>query len=170
MFTYHTNCNRFQLLAESEFHDHCVLKVCHVTRGSGNDRHLYVLSAGTDGQIAIWCVTDLLHKYYMECINSEDNDSSVNLESDRSFVTRESEQSKCYDSPETDHNESTKIHTKQTRNYIGMPEWDVQDLGRPCACITAHQSGINALHVIHTTGEPLHTYTSSLCRCISVHY
>ncbi|XP_061194456.1 tRNA (34-2'-O)-methyltransferase regulator WDR6-like isoform X1 [Saccostrea echinata] len=42
------------LLLESVFHEHCVLKVCPLTRKSKTDSELYILSAATDGQIAFW--------------------------------------------------------------------------------------------------------------------
>ena len=63
------------VVASSAFHDHCVLKTCHVTVTSsemigacdldhvtGSDHRpirLFVLTAATDGKVAFWDVTDI---------------------------------------------------------------------------------------------------------------
>ena len=63
----------FCLVAQSDYHDHCVLTVRHlIVTVSDNQRRAYILSAGTDGRIAFWDITDIA----TECVQSEEKGSS----------------------------------------------------------------------------------------------
>ena len=47
-------------ILSTDFHNHCVLKVCHLVY----KQRIIFLSAATDGQIALWDITTVLQKYF----------------------------------------------------------------------------------------------------------
>ena len=97
-------------LMESDFHDHCVLKVCCLTKHSEVDPEIYVLSAATDGCIAFWKI----------------NRDNINI-----TLQRSSEHSSHVDT--INHETSTKYRTSSSSNsnstakeYVIMTSNDVQ--------------------------------------------
>ncbi|KAI0211811.1 WD repeat-containing protein 6 [Lamellibrachia satsuma] len=73
IFRFDESDGTFCLIAQSDFHDHCVLVVRHfIITTLANHRRAYILSAGTDGRIAFWDIADIM----TECTHSEEKCSS----------------------------------------------------------------------------------------------
>ena len=64
MFVFDEKCRIFHLVASSPCQGHCLLKVGHFFHRSKTDgaerTSAYVLSAGTDGRIALWVISDIV--------------------------------------------------------------------------------------------------------------
>ena len=74
MFRFDETNKSFCLLTQSDFHNHCILTVKHfIITTSANHKRAYILSAGTDGRIAFWDVTNVVKK----CTCSEEKRSSA---------------------------------------------------------------------------------------------
>lgn len=67
MFELSLSDNRLNLFQEMSFHDCCVLQVKIVADSTGN---IILLSAGTDGKIAVWNITTLEEDVALEPIGS----------------------------------------------------------------------------------------------------
>ena len=76
LFVYDEVKRDFTLIRQSDFHDHCVLSVKHVVTEPSKEqckthemdqRRSYILSAATDGKIAIWDSTEVLANYFNKC-------------------------------------------------------------------------------------------------------
>lgn len=61
LLSFDENSHVFRLMASSSFHANCLLRVRHfVYKDRQNGRAVYVASAGTDGRIALWDITETL--------------------------------------------------------------------------------------------------------------
>ena len=77
----------FNVIGQSDFHDHCVLSVKHVIIQPSKEqskthelhqRQCYILSAATDGKIAIWDATEVLANYFNQFLSCGQSSSNKN--------------------------------------------------------------------------------------------
>ena len=103
-----------------------------------NQRRCYILSAATDGKIAIWEATEVLANYFKKCAsfsqsssNKNDCDTSCDITSASELISDQTRE------------KVARVHTSKD---------NVDDIGRPLLVISSHQSGVNAMDVFHRRG------------------
>ena len=103
-----------------------------------DERKCYILSAATDGKIAIWEATEVLANYFKKCSsfcqsssNKNDCDTNCDTTSASELISDQT------------HAKIARVHTTKD---------NVDDIGRPILVISSHQSGVNALDVFHRRG------------------
>ena len=135
IFCFDTASRVFHLLANSSFHDHCLLQVqhfIHVT-SSSNQKQAFVLSAGTDGRIALWDISSLILKFCKSLPNLVDTGpQKVEIK---------------LDDYESDSDSLDNISFEGVQSIESQPiSLDSHDL-QPKYVYTAHQSGVNSMDV-----------------------
>lgn len=58
------------MIAQTDFHDHCVLSVQHVFIRVANEVSAYLCTAGTDGKVALWNISQIISQY-LKCCKSQ---------------------------------------------------------------------------------------------------
>ncbi len=140
LFTFSEDLKQFRLYAASAYHNHCVLQVKHflfestnqISAGNRtqttNQKRVFILSAGTDGRVALWDISTLLCELYHATGQSQSRTENISRVSDPVY------------------SQTTGSSGSQT------PIADVQDLGSPVWSADLHQSGVNALDIRQSTG------------------
>ena len=147
LFVYDEVKRDFTVIGQSDFHDHCVLSVKHVIIQPSKEqskttemdqRQCYILSAATDGKIAVLDTTEVLANYFNQF---------------SSFGQSSSNKNGCH--PNCDTTRASELISDQNGTKVAsvhMRKDSVDDIGRPLLVISSHQSGVNAMDVFHRRG------------------
>lgn len=66
----------FDPVSQTNFHNHCLLKVGHFVIETANGRKAYMYSVATDGVVAVWDAESLVSTWVQEY--DENDESAVN--------------------------------------------------------------------------------------------
>ena len=127
LFLFDEQSKSFLLISQSDFHNRCVLKITHTTVQSGASNHIIICSTGTDGRLVYWNVTQILHNLTTFIAQSSYVDLLVSPDS-----------------------------AAVSHKHLCLSElidWDVVELPAPTLILSAHQSGVNALHYVKCHGK-----------------
>ena len=169
---------QFSDVAKSDFHGSCVLQVTHVIYWSyaAKQNSAIILSAGTDGRICVWDVTDVvrcfLEKYCLQFQHLDNYNNTPLLtrcaSPDATTISKSfSSLSKTDFAQQCDVNSSLKTEACDTlASFVSCTSSRITDSSErqddseetkacerhgcqlePCCVIIAHQSGVNSLAV-----------------------
>jgi hypothetical protein len=118
------------------------------------------MSAGTDGAVALWDITDLLHncthiKYVAKSTESCDGGSSNDGDSHQSKNSQGDHGDSAHDLQDDPPNIITDPDDSEYKTLVepSVCLVDSVDLGKPLWCQQCHQSGVNAVDVKLITGD-----------------
>ena len=148
LFVYDEVKRDFNVIGQSDFHDHCVLSVKQVIIQPSKEqskthemhqRQCYILSAATDGKIAVWDTTEVLANYFNQSSSFGQSSSNKNGCDSNCDIARASE--------------LISDQTSATDACVHKTKDSVDEIGRPLLVITSsHQSGVNVMDVFHRIG------------------
>ncbi|XP_041370652.1 WD repeat-containing protein 6-like isoform X2 [Gigantopelta aegis] len=130
------------LLQQSGYHGSCVLKVHHfpVRHGQDHSTKMLLLSAATDGRVAIWDVTSLCDGYIHHVNVRHDQEEHIAGGPDNSLGPgRHSTRNKSRVTQHPDRSVQISVNPAGT-HLVG------EDF-TPVHVLKSHQSGVNSLHV-----------------------
>ncbi|KAK2149444.1 hypothetical protein LSH36_452g01005 [Paralvinella palmiformis] len=149
----------FHCIAESSFHQHCVLRVSHLIVSSSSSSSLYqralIISAATDGKIVFWDVTKLTYdSVCCERTKDSDDDSHHHYHHHHQHHHVDRKQQVSHDSShegevvlDTNYTKiSTSLRRHQDQHHYQHHDNPV-DIGEPLWCHRCHQSGVNSLSI-----------------------
>lgn len=166
---------------ESDSHDHCVLKVCCLTKHSEVDPEIYVLSAATDGCIAFWkinrdSINSTLQRSSEHCshVDTKNHETSSKYRTSSSsncniretspakksvIITSNDEQGYVNDVSFSDYTD-TICDKNDPESGISADAFKTLSVDEGCCSkaeplfiLKHHQSGINGLDWCHCQGE-----------------
>lgn len=151
-------------IAESEFHNHCVLKVHYFTVRSHDNNHVIILSAGTDGKVAFWDMT-LLFSIFLTQTESigANTDKSTTKEEDTNSVSKPdsciTNKKDGLTSKEMASSDQEKLARHSDTKHKDKQETISVD---PVFVISSHQSGVNSLDVYKLHGKSYNKRVGSI--------
>lgn len=155
-FVFNEESKELSPLCESEFHNHCVLKITQSFIEMENHKHSIFLSGGTDGRIALWDISNILSlkTKSKNCCNSS---SCLNSDSDSSLVLNSNLDTKLpaegmcsnvnygpLDRDQSPPDNSSENLTSICPGSVGPLE--------PVITVQCHQSGVNAISTLSILG------------------
>ena len=115
---------------------------------TANQKSCYICSAATDGKVAFWDISKLLHKHISK--GSETQASGVSYDTESS--TCDSASSSKDVSAESSMQKSSSHSDSVGDKHLTFSRNDL-DLGSPVLVCQGHQSGVNAMDIRHLSGN-----------------
>lgn len=91
LLSFDENSRVFRLMASSSFHANCLLRVKHfVYKDRQNGSSVYVASAGTDGRIALWDITETLLNFCSRPLAANSSTNKIRVSNKTKAMTSQS--------------------------------------------------------------------------------
>ncbi len=114
---------------------------------TANQKSCYICSAATDGKVAFWDISQLLHKHLSNRSRTSASGASYDIEPS---ICDNAPSSK--DASEEGSMQMSSLHSDSVDKHVTLSRSDL-DLGSPVLVCQGHQSGVNALDITHLSGK-----------------
>ncbi|XP_013403103.1 WD repeat-containing protein 6 [Lingula anatina] len=141
LFAFHETNKSFIVLAESTFHDHCVLYIGHLLIQFNSTSEVVIYSGATDGKIAFFNVSKMVKEYVAKCVHVNFEENQLKSEH-RAKQTTNLSYISCTEEDGVIPDYLRKQFAR-TNEYYDLPA----SIEEPFLVLPLHQSGISAVDV-----------------------